>query len=138
MKKFLVVLVGFLVIGVTQAFPQTHRQMELWVGRVPAVSDTSLSTQCLRQTVFIYADKQRFGIVTETDTLALVATKQLNGRAILCTNLITDEEYVFESIIVDSGFIIFVTLQESLTSKYNLIYSTTPCYQTLSTKSNEY
>lgn len=116
----------FLVVGV-KAFPQTYMSMELWVGRIP-VKD-SIRRECLYQKVLLYTDSQRFGVVSETDTVALVAKKDLPGAALMCLDLVSNDNYVFEHYITGDGFIFFLTPHRPKIAKYSLVYSTTTCLQ---------
>lgn len=126
MKKFWFSFILVLVV-VVQVFPQTYSKMELWVDRIPVVKDSTIKTHCIKQKVMLYVDPMRFGVVSDTDTIALVAEKKLRYNKLSCLDLVSGDTYIYESYIADDGFIIFITPQTRLKAKYSLVYSTIPC-----------
>lgn len=110
-------------------FSQTYSKMDLWVDRIP-VSDSSLAPQCLRQNVMLYVDPMRIGIVSETDTVALVVNNQIRINKLYCTDMVSGDKYIYESYVANDGFIFFMTPDARYgkpKSKYSLIFSTLPC-----------
>jgi len=108
---------------------QTYMSMDLWVDRVP-LQDTTAQVECLQQRVHLYLDPRRIGVVTPTDTVALVVKRALGNGKLYCVDLYGGGNYTYESYVTKNGFIFFLTPDTRRKDKnalYSLIYSTLPC-----------
>jgi len=108
MKRYLL----FCVLGLLPSFLPTvgfaqlqAAKLDLWVERSPVTETAKYS--CGKQRVLMMAGPDRFGFVTETDTLALV---EYPSKKILLVNQLNDDIYTMMAIHNEgSGFIVFVT-----------------------------
>lgn len=109
-------------IGLAQLYAA---RFDLWVERVPMRDSTAKAT-CEKQSVLMVSGRDRFGIISPTDTLALIYEPK---RIEILRNEINGDCYVMSYVMSyrnKDGFIIFLTplLEEAPHATHSIILAT--------------